>query len=102
MYRWSRAAYIAAGKMEGALAWAQEIAAYVSANYGIDVAVGLEAFGEVGRVHWFSEPESLAQWEEINAKLMADPAYMAKINEAADLFMAGTTKDTLVMLLPST
>ncbi len=90
---------IAQGKAAEAVEFAGAIAAYIEANYA-PVQVGMEMAGQWGRIHWFSEPESAAQWEEINLKLLGDEEYQALIASAGDLFIAGETKDTLVMLFP--
>jgi hypothetical protein len=90
---------IAQGKGPEATEFAGQIAAYVSEN-DIPVQVGMELAGQWGRIHWFTEPANAAQWEEINLRLLADEAYQKMLADAGDLFAAGMSKDTLVMLFP--
>ena len=99
MYKWSRSALIAQGKAPEAMEFATRVAGYVSENY-IPVQVGVELAGQFGRIYWFSEPESAAQWEQNNLALLTDEAFQKLVNDAGDLFIAGETKDTLVMLVP--
>ena len=99
MYKWNRSSMIAQGKGPEATEFAALIAAYVTEHY-VPVQVGVEMAGEWGRIHWFAEPESAAHWEEVNLKLMIDEQYQKLIADAGDLFVAGLTKDTLVMLFP--
>ena len=99
MYRWNRSAMIAQGKGPEATQFAIEVAAYVTEHH-TPVHVGMEMAGEWGRIHWFSEPENAAHWEQVNLALVADDEYQKMVSDAGDLFVAGMTKDTLVMLFP--
>lgn len=99
MYKWSRSAVIAQGKGPEATEFAAQVAAFITERY-VPVQVGMELAGQWGRIHWFSEPESAAHWEAINLKLMADEEYQTLLVAAGDLFIAGETEDTLVMLFP--
>ena len=99
MYRWSRSAMIAQGKAPEATKFATDVAAYVTERH-LPVHVGMEMAGQWGRIHWFSEPESAAHWEQVNLALMADDDYQKMIEDAGELFVVGMTEDTLVMLFP--
>ena len=99
MYKFNRSALVAQGKGPEATKFAADVAAYITERY-VPIQAGVEMAGQWGRVHWFSEPESAAHWEEVNLKLMADEEYQELIAGAGDLFVAGETRDTLVMLFP--
>ena len=90
---------IAQGKGPEATRFAAEVAAYITEHH-LPVHVGMEMAGQWGRIHWFSEPESAAHWEQVNLALMADDDYQKMIEDAGELFVVGMTEDTLVMLFP--
>lgn len=100
MYKFNRSALIAQGKAPEAVEFAGKVAAYISEHH-VPVQVGMETAGQWGRIHWFSEPESAAHWEQVNLALLADEDYQALVASAGDLFVAGETHDILVMLFPA-
>lgn len=101
MYRFDRAATVLPGKMMPTVAWAQDIAGHITANHGITVSVAVEVFGSAGGVHWISSFDNLAQWEELNLKMIADEALQAKIAHAGEYLVEAATNDTLLMVVPA-
>jgi hypothetical protein len=99
MYRFTRTAVALPGQGPASMEFAGRIASHITLNHGVEVSFGLEIGGQVGRVYWYSDHESLAAFEELNAGLMQDEAVSAMVSDAAgDLFIAGETYDTLVQI----
>jgi hypothetical protein len=97
-YRWQRSSQISSGKNEEALQFALEVSEYVNNKYPeITVRPYIEVFGTVGKVHWFVDYDSLATFERINSKLLSDAGFVALIKGAANLFIEGSGRDTMVM-----
>ena len=97
--RFNRHGMIAPGKRAEAVAFSAEVSAYFTQNWGVPLTWGMEVGGAWGTVHWFAEYDSLAQFEEIAAKSLADEGMAALMDKGADLFLAGSFKDTLVMTM---
>ena len=100
MYKLTRSAMVAQGKGPEAVAFATQVAAHVTEHH-TPVQVGVEMAGDQGRIHWFSEYESAAEWEQTGMALVADAEYQNMLVAAGELFIAGMTRDTLVRLFPS-
>ncbi len=93
--RFHRMADIAPGRREEAIAFAAEVSAYVTENWGTKVTWGVEVGGRLGRIHWFSDHESMAEVEANLAKSMADDKYVAIIDKAEGLFLP-EVEDTII------
>lgn len=100
MFRFQRTAQVRSGKGAEAIQWAKEIAKYLNEKYPpASYQAYIELFGDFGKVHWHSDFEDLATFEKINAQLMTDQEYGARLNEAGELFIEGGTHDTLIQSL---
>ncbi len=100
MFRFHRTAQASRGKFLEAVQWAKEVAGYINTKYApVSVQAYLEAFGDTGTVHWYSDHEDLATIEKLNAQLLADQEYLAMLNKAADLYIEGSVHDTLIQSL---
>ena len=100
MYRFQRTAQIRSGKNVEAIQWAKKLTEYLNKKYApVSMQAYTERFGDYGKVHWFTDFEDLATFEKINAQLMTDQEYGAKLNEAGELFIEGGTHDTLIQSL---
>ena len=95
MMRFVRAATIRPGKLQPALAFAQDIATHVEAKTGIKVNVFMQTGGVVGRICWQSDNDSLGTFEEAMGQMLSDQEYLQKIEAAAELFVEGQTRDSL-------
>ena len=93
--RFTRTAVIAAGKRDEALAFTAEVASYVEEHFGTAVTWGLQLGGTVGKIHWYSDYENLAEFEKLLGQTMTDEGYLKVIETAGDLFVAAP-EDTLV------
>lgn len=90
-----RSASIASGKVASSLAFAKSISAYIKDVARVDVQVMMPIGGNPNRVGWVASYESLAAYESMMAKLMADPKYMELVSKGADNFIPGTVHDEL-------
>ena len=95
MIRFVRAATIRPGKLQPALAFAQDVSAHVESKTGIKVHVFLQTGGIVGRICWQSDPGDLGAFQNVMGQLLSDPEYLKKIEDAAELFLEGRTRDSL-------
>ena len=97
MFRFHRIARASRGKLLQAIQWAKEVSGYINEKYApVSVQAYIEQFGDGGTIHWFSDFEHVADWETLNAQLLADQGYWALLDKAADLFIEGSLHDTLV------
>lgn len=79
--------------------FAAEITQYVTENLGIPTTWGLQVGGTNGLVHWFSEFEDMAALEAGLAKTLTDPGYLAILAKGNDLFVEGSTQDTIIYMM---
>jgi hypothetical protein len=81
-----------------AIEWAKKAAQYVNGRFGLtQVEVGIEAYGNVGRVYWIGREESLETLARGALQSMADEAYLQMEAQTAGLFVPGSVHDTVVV-----
>ena len=95
MITFYRNATIMPGKTPAAIAFAQEIAAYVKKSTGTELRVGIPIGGNPSRIGWSASYESLAALEAQQTKMTADAKYWELVNKASDLFVPGTLHDEM-------
>ena len=97
-YRWHRSSLISGGKADEAIQFAIEVSKYVNNKYPeITVYPYIEVFGTIGKLHWFVDYDSLATAERIMSELSSDAGYEALLKKAANLFIEGSGRDTMMM-----
>ena len=98
MVRFHRSARISKGAMlPEALKWAKEVAEYLNSNYPeTAVLVFVEQYGAAGTIHWYADYEDIATLDRLGSQLLADEGYQAILNKSTDLFIEGSTNDTLM------
>ena len=97
--RFIRTVQIHAGKLQEAVAWAKEMAAYCEKKYATGkVSVFLDASGTVGKLRWMMDLADLAALDKVNAQFMSDPEYFKMVGRAfsGGLFFDGQTEDTIL------
>lgn len=52
--------------------------------------------GDVNKIHWFADYTDMARFEETMIRSWTDVGYGKLLDDAADLFIAHRTTDTLV------
>ncbi len=103
MVRLQWTARISRGKNLAAMQWAKATAEHLKSTYPQILAVLAcdEHFGNVNTIHLFSDYDSLATLEAVEAQYPSDPVFqdlMNKSNEAG-LFIEGSIHGTLVRSL---
>jgi hypothetical protein len=90
-----RTAVIAPGKTRDAIAFANQISRHIKDKYGITVELFMPVGGNPSRIAWRTGYESLAEWETLAAKLIADADYMAAITNNSATFLPGSVHDEI-------
>ena len=96
MIRYIRSVSVNQGKFPQASKMAVELAAYMNEHFpGHNMRAHVQVMGDVNKLHWISEYESIAQIEQLFDELHADDGYMNFWRHAAeqDLFVPGTMRD---------
>lgn len=86
------------GKFLDAVSWAKEVRDYINEKYDKDFTVYSERYGEnaLGTIFWVASFDSVQAIGEFNGKLLADEGYISKLAAASDLFVSGTTHDSVL------
>ncbi len=85
----------APGKRRDALAFANQLAKYLNEKYGGSVEVLMPVSGNLDRIAWRLNYESLAQYEAFSAKALADPELMDMGSKGLAIFMPGSLNDDI-------
>lgn len=91
----TRTASIAPGKTGDAMAFGHQVAKYIKEKHGTTLEVLMPIGGNPARIAWHTRYESLAQWETLTAKLLADKTYMEIVSQHADTFLPGSVRDNI-------
>lgn len=83
------------GKYAAGVGWGLEVAALVDKITGMPVNLSMGMFGEMGQLVWIGITPDAATADTINAKISADAEYLAKLDEAGDMFVAGSARRRL-------
>jgi len=73
----------------------KEMAEIIGHVTGAKPIISTRFGGNANEVAWVSHPDSLAQLEEMGAKLMADADYRTAIKKAEHLAVPGMTHDQI-------
>lgn len=86
------------GKFLDAIKWAKEIADYVNDNYGTNLSVYTQRYGEnpIGTIFWVGSFENTSSFEEISMKLGQDEAYISKGALGSELMVEGSAYDNFL------
>ena len=95
MIAFTRTASIAPGKTSAALAFGHQVATYLKEKHGTTLEVLMPVGGNPARIAWHSRYESLAQWEALTAKLLADKEYLSLLSKHSDAFLPGSLRDNV-------
>ena len=90
-----RSAAIAPGKIGDAVAFAHNIAKFLQEKYSVKLTIVMPIGGNPNRIAWLATYASMADWEELVAKMMADPEYGAMIAANSATFNAGSVYDEI-------
>ena len=90
-----RTGAIAPGKTAEALTFAHQISKLIKEKHGVTIELLVPVGGNPGRIAWRSAYESLAQWEALATKLIADAEYMEAIAKNSATFLPGSINDEI-------
>jgi hypothetical protein len=91
----TRTASIAPGQTGEAVAFGHQVAKYFKDKYATPLEVLLPIGGNPARIAWHARYDTLAQWESLTAKLLADKEYMAMVAKHAGTFLPGSVRDSI-------
>lgn len=89
----TRTASIAPGKTSSAIAFGHQVAKYIKDKHGVTLEVLMPIGGNPARIAWHTRYESLAEWEKLTGKLLADKEYMAMVAKHGDTFLPASVHD---------
>lgn len=89
----TRTASIAPGKTGEAVLFGHQIAKYIKEAHGVALEVLMPIGGNPARIAWHARYDTLAQWESLTGKLLADKAYMELVSKHAATFLPGSVHD---------
>ena len=95
-----RSADVKHGKLEETFEWAVRVAMYVNGKHGTNLQVLRNVGGPGQRVHWLASYDSLAAYEEMGAKIVADEGYQTLLAELRDKELLGDWEDNLFATVP--
>lgn len=95
MIAFYRNAAIAPGKVGSAIAFAQQIAAYVKDKHGVELSIAMPVAGNPNRIGWAARYENLAGFESKMMAITSDPHYKEMAAKGSESFIAGTIHDEL-------
>ena len=91
MIRHHRSGRAKADKAWEGIQFSREVANFVNSIYApVAVRAFVEQFGDRNVAYWHTDYENLVALEEIHARLIADPDYMAISAKGPDIFIEGT------------
>ena len=88
-----RSLAIAPGKGGDAIAFAQTMAKLVKEKYGKAAEIVMPIGGNPARIAFRISFESMAEWETLTAKLLADPEIQKTIAAGSVNFLPGSAHD---------
>ena len=80
-----------------AIGWATELNSYVNEKYDVELHFGIEMFNQLNMT-WYMDFDNLGDVEAFNGQLMMDQDYWTQIDKAADFWVDGSLRDTIVNL----
>lgn len=85
--------------MTDAVAFALEVAEFVSANHGTEVGVMNATTGPRAGIMWLSYADSLDELAQLGEGLEADEDYLSFFKRSSDLFVDGSLEQSIWQLL---
>ena len=85
MYKLMTVGRAKAGKVREAIGALKGLAEYIKSKHNLKTDVHVQLFGPAGTVYLIGEVPDLATFQAIQAKIMADDAYWALVNKAAEV-----------------
>jgi hypothetical protein len=83
------------GKNAQAIAFANDLAAYLKSKHGLNLTIKMQVGGSIGRICWLCDFESLAEYEQIWNKIHSDKGYHKLVEKASGILTAGHGDESL-------
>jgi hypothetical protein len=97
MIRFERTLRAAGGKGREAIAWAQEVTAYLNGKFAeTNLQVFTQRFGEVNTISWQADFDSLASLDNFQQAINVDMGYWELVGKTNGLFLEGSINDTVL------
>lgn len=94
-------AVIAAGQFSAAMQWSTEFLEFAEQVTGSGGILTANVGGRVGDIGFVFAAADAAEWQENNAKLFADPGYVARLDQTDGLFEPGGDLQVLMQDISS-
>jgi hypothetical protein len=78
-----------------ALSWAKEIAALLKRETGKDQLVCTAFAGLLAEIAWIGQYDSVAQYDEMRSKVIANREYIETVKKARQMFVPGSERDQI-------
>lgn len=99
MFRFMRSLIMKPESTIETIALSQEVTNYLNEKYGHyydgGLQFGVQMFGTLGKISWFTNYKNLAIIEELNQQLREDQKFEALNRKIGELAIAGSSKDEL-------
>lgn len=97
MIRFERTLRAVGGKGREAIAWAQEVTAYLNGKFGqANFQVFTQRFGEINTISWQADFDSLASLDNYQQAVNVDMGYWELVDKTDGLFLEGSIHDTVL------
>lgn len=93
-------ATVAAGHVSEAMAWSTQMMEFAAGATGMGTILATASAGSFFDIAWIGGADSGAAVDDANAALMADPDYLARMDQAGGLFVDGSATRTVMVQLP--
>jgi hypothetical protein len=95
MITFVRTAVVAPGKMAEIMAFNQQALKLIKDKYGVDVHVSIPIGGNPNRIAWTASHPSLAEFDSLSVKIMADADYQKLLDAHVGTVLPGSLHDEL-------
>ena len=97
MIRFQRTAEVSRGKAAEATQWAKEVTEYINTRFPeAQLLVFEPRFGALNVIHWIADLEDLASLDRLQQQLGVDEGYLELLSKSIELFIEGSTVDTVL------
>ena len=93
-------ATMAVGSTTAAMTWAGEMLELVTATVGQGGTLTVGAAGNFSEITWIFGTDTAEELDENDAKIQANPDYMAKLDQIGHMFIEGSGQRFTLVMLP--
>lgn len=96
---WTRAK-LAGGQLGAGMGWAVEMMQHITDLTGIGGVVAASSAGEMFTVSWIISVDTGQDYDEANAKIIADAKYLSMLDAAGGFFVPGSSERLISVRIP--